>query len=98
MDSITRYADGRCYLVCAETAHLPHVRVTWYDSGVWGHGAIAVLPGETGLQAAVRMFGYTIAPRWIDASPVQPIIFEVDFDRLAEKYDRDYFVQIEYPV
>ena len=49
---------GQCVVVDAETAHLPHVNVHWYD-GIGMCGTCAVLPGETNEDAATRAFGAT---------------------------------------
>ena len=52
--------------------HLPHLSVTWYLAGMWEGGTVAVLPGESAEQAAVRAYGtkarvtplYTKPVRW----------------------------------
>lgn len=48
---------GQCVVVPAATAHLPHVRVTWYSFGMWASGHTYVAEGETDAQAAERAFG-----------------------------------------
>jgi len=48
--------SGRWVSVRADEAHLPHIRVSWYDGGIWMSGECAVLPNETPEGAAERAF------------------------------------------
>lgn len=50
-------------LTYADEKHLPHIRVSWYDGGIWMSGTCAVLAGETLEQAAERAFDAKLDPK-----------------------------------